>query len=79
MRIAVVLAVVLTIAGAAYALNRGIFVGSRVYQAPGSTGTTYWYRDCSYLFPSGVVARRVGGWDIQGDADNEACRLFLLD
>jgi hypothetical protein len=78
MRIAVVLVVALTIAGAAYALNRGIFVGSRVLQAPGSTGT-YWYRDCSYLFPSGVVARRNGGWDIQGDADNEACRLFLLD
>jgi len=58
--------------------DNGIFVGTRVFQGSG-TSDVYWYQECSYLFPSGITTRKVGGWLTQVEAENEACQLFLLD
>ena len=74
--------VLVAVAMAAYALNRGVYVGSKIIQ----TGTNPWdppagpylYRDCWYLFPSGVITSRQGGWGLNQtqEAENSFCTLF---
>ena len=61
----------------AYAMNRGLFTGSNIVQFKGGD-VTYFARDCQYLFPSGVVTFRKGGWHERAEAENEYCPLFRL-
>jgi hypothetical protein len=63
--------VVLVLGLAAYALNRGLYVGSEVHFSDG-----FYKKQCRYLFPSGVVTMEKGNWDIASRAQNEFCRLF---
>lgn len=66
----------LIVAGVAYGLNRGTFLYSTVGPATDALAGTYHYRTCRYLFASGVVTLRKGGWLTEADAANEFCPLF---
>ena len=57
----------------AYALNRGLFIGSNIIRFDGEK---YLARECRYLFPSGVTRVRKGGWHKLEEAENEYCPLF---
>lgn len=70
-------AVTLAVLALGYSLNRGIYVGSRMI-SPAEAGRPYHYRDCSYLFPSGVRTARAGGWNTAEEVrQNTHCKLFL--
>ena len=56
MRANVLIVVILLVAAVAYALDRGVFVGSRRY-VMGATATPYLdviQKECSYLFITGI-------------------------
>jgi hypothetical protein len=59
---------------AAYALNRGIYVGSSATK--GTSNNEYWHH-CLYLFPSGIHSEDLGVWDTLKKAENDYCTLFL--
>jgi len=68
------------VAAAAYALNRGVYVGSGIHTYTYG-GSIKYAKDCRYLFPSGIHSASVSGWGI-GDSQQEAessdwfCPLF---
>lgn len=70
--IAVVLTIALTVAGAAYSLDRGVYVGSDLVLQK-----SYWHLICKYMFPSGVRERDTGGWGTAEEAKRQRnCTLF---
>lgn len=61
------------VVGATYALNRGLFIGSTVLKG------SYYYLECRYLFPSGVLKKRLGGWNSAEELRaHEFCTAFYL-
>jgi hypothetical protein len=76
MKFGTIVFVAAVIAAIAYSMNRGLFIGSTIVQFDGAGGR-YWGRECRYLFPSGIIALRKGGWYTEAEAENEFCFLFL--
>jgi hypothetical protein len=56
----------------AYAMNRGVYVGSKVYFYKETT----WGKDCYYLFPSGVHTVNVSAGQSAVEADRGFCPFF---
>jgi hypothetical protein len=54
---------------AAYALDRGIYVGPGKQKRTGPTGIVFWIDTCRYLYPSGIIEMHV-------DDNILVCRLF---
>jgi hypothetical protein len=62
-----------------YALDHGVFVGSS-----SSVSQGFRYKDCSYLFPTGISAlpahlgtgKGGSGYQLADEPDNLYCRLF---
>lgn len=70
LKIGLLLLCLLVLAG--YALNRGVYIGSSVFME-----NPYYYLECRYLFPSGVLKQRVGGWLSEADLrSNNFCPMF---
>jgi hypothetical protein len=64
-------------AAAAYAVNRGVYVGSSIYLSPYIRDRVWYEKDCQYLFPSGIHAQQSGGAPTpQAADDNGFCPLF---
>jgi hypothetical protein len=67
------------IVAAAYALNRGIYIGSSTDPFTMSNGVFY-AKHCRYLFPSGVVLTSAGGsvgrTEAEAERDQWFCPLF---
>lgn len=63
--------VVIAVVGAMYGLNRGLYVGDEVFF------DRYWYRECRYLYPSGIIVVRGGGWETREKTEQTtACKMF---
>lgn len=74
------LAVAIVIAMAAYALDRGIYVGSSLEQREAQDGSVRWDWYCSYLRAGGISKSyySITSYNsrTEGEADPPACALF---
>lgn len=62
---------------AAYALNRGLYIGSSIYRSPYNRDQVWYDKDCKYLFLSGIRSQQSGGGPTpQAADDNGFCSLF---
>lgn len=78
-KIAIVLAGVLVIAAIVYSLNRGIYVGSEATQDTHGDGKVWYYLDCHYLYPSGVItvqSSAFGRRSLEEVKRKEYCNFF---
>jgi hypothetical protein len=64
-------------AAAAYAVNRGVYVGSSIYRSPYIRDRVWYDKDCQYLFPSGIHSQQSGSGPTPQAADEYGfCPLF---
>jgi hypothetical protein len=76
--LALLIVLAATAATAAYAMTRGLYVGSSIYLSPYIRDRLWYEKDCRYLFLSGIRSHQSGGGPTpQAADDNGFCPLLL--